>query len=37
MKVHHAALKHGIGAADAIQAAAWPMWIEELDDDAPAR
>lgn len=37
MKVHHAALKHGILAADIVQAASWPLWIEDLDDDSPAR
>lgn len=37
MKVHEAALKHGVAPEDAIQAATWPLWIEELDDDSPAR
>ena len=37
MKVHESALKHGVRPEDAIQAAAWPLWIEELDDDSPAR
>ena len=37
MKVHAAALKHGIAAEDSIQAASWPMWLEDLDDDSPAR
>ncbi|WP_144876443.1 toxin [Microbacterium sp. 1.5R] len=37
MKVHSAALKHGIHEVDAIQAASWPLWIEDLDDDSPAR
>lgn len=35
MKVHPAALKHGISAGDAVQAAEWPLWIEPLDDDSP--
>lgn len=37
MKVHPSALKHGIDARDAIQAATWATWIEDLDDDSPAR
>ncbi|WP_062527505.1 hypothetical protein [Demequina rhizosphaerae] len=37
MKVHPSALKHGIAAEDAIRAAEWPIWIEDLDDDSPAR
>ncbi|EZP26235.1 toxin [Microbacterium oleivorans] len=37
MKVHETALKHGVSADDAIQAASWPIWVEELDDDSPAR
>ncbi len=35
MKVHPAALKHGISAEDAVQAAEWSLWIEPLDDDGP--
>jgi len=37
VKVHAAALKHGIAAKDSIQAASWPLWLEDLDDDSPAR
>ncbi|WP_350258981.1 toxin [Scrofimicrobium sp. R131] len=37
MKVHPSALKHGVGAEDAIHAATWATWIEDLDDDSPAR
>ena len=37
MRVHETALKHGVSADDAIQAASWPIWVEELDDDSPAR
>jgi len=37
VKVHAAALKHGVLPEDAIQAAMWPLWIEDLDDDSPAR
>jgi hypothetical protein len=29
--------KHGITPEDATQAASWPIWIEDLDDDSPAR
>lgn len=35
MKVHRSALKHGVSAEDAVQAAEWPLWIEPLDDDGP--
>jgi hypothetical protein len=37
VNVHAAALKHGISAEDAVQAASWPVWIEDLDDDSPSR
>ena len=37
MRVHETALKHGVSAEDAVQAASWPIWVEELDDDSPAR
>lgn len=37
MRIHESARKHGISAGDAIQAATWALWIEELDDDSPAR
>jgi len=37
VKIHPGALKHGISAEDAIQAAGWPLWIEPLDDGPPAR
>lgn len=37
MRVHPAALKHGVDPEDAIQAATWATWIEDLDDDSPAR
>lgn len=37
MKVLPSALKHGVVADDAIQAAAWAVWIEDLDDNSPAR
>lgn len=37
MKIHDSALKHGIDPDDIIQAASWPLWIEDLDDDSPAR
>ena len=35
MKVHPSALKHGVSAEDAIQAAEWSLWIEPLDADGP--
>ena len=37
MKVHDSALKHGIRPEEAIQAATLPLWVEDLDDDSPAR
>lgn len=37
MKVHASARKHGIAPEDAIQAARWAIWIEDLDDNSPAR
>lgn len=37
MNVHPSALKHGVAVEDAIQVASWPVWIEDLDDDSPAR
>lgn len=37
MKVHPSALKHGVSAEDATQAAEWSLWIEPLDDGPPER
>lgn len=37
MNVHGSALKHGVLAEDAIQAATWAVWIEDLDENSPAR
>lgn len=38
MKVHPSALKHGVGADDAVQAAEWALWVEPLSEvDSPAR
>nr|WP_062379446.1 hypothetical protein [Demequina pelophila] len=37
MRVHASALKHGISEDDAAQAASWPLWVEDLDDESPAR
>jgi hypothetical protein len=37
VKIHGSALKHGVAAEDAIQAAVWSLWIEPLDDGAPRR
>jgi len=33
VKVHDSALKHGVLAEDAVQAAAWPLWVEPLDEE----
>lgn len=37
MNVHESARKHGILPKDAIQAATWALWVEDLDDDSPSR
>ncbi|MCL2803782.1 MAG: toxin [Micrococcales bacterium] len=37
MKVHDSALRHGIGVEDAIQAAVFSLWVEDLDGDRPSR
>ena len=37
MKVNPSARKHGINTEDAIRAAEWPVWVEDLDDESPAR
>ncbi|HET8928604.1 MAG TPA: toxin [Microbacterium sp.] len=37
MNVHPSALKHGVSTEDATQAASLPLWVEDLDDDSPAR
>lgn len=37
MKIHDSALKHGVAPEDAMLAASWPIWVEDLDDDSPAR
>ena len=37
MNLHDSALKHGIDAEDILQAAGWAVWVEDLDDDSPAR
>lgn len=37
MNVHGSALRHGVLRDDAIQAATWAIWVEDLDEDSPAR
>jgi hypothetical protein len=37
MKVHDSALKHGIASEDAIYAATWSLWVEDLDENSPSR
>ena len=38
MNVHDSALRHGVIAEDAVQAAGWPQWIEPLEgEDWPHR
>lgn len=38
MRVHPSALKHGVLAEDAVQAAEWAVWIEPLtEDESPGR
>lgn len=37
MNVHESALRHGVLREDAIQAATWAAWIEDLDENSPSR
>jgi hypothetical protein len=37
VRVHGSALKHGVLEEDAIHSATWAVWVEDLDDDSPAR
>jgi len=37
VNIHDAALKHGLAPDDIQQAASWPLWVEDLDDNSPAR
>ncbi|WP_306232262.1 toxin [Agrococcus beijingensis] len=37
MRVHDSARKHGVAPEDAIQAARWPLWVEDLDEENPSR
>ena len=37
MNLHGSARKHGIADEDAVQAASWPLWIEDLDEEDPSR
>lgn len=37
MRVHDSARKHGVEPEDAVYAATWPIWTDELDEDSPAR
>lgn len=37
MKIHVAALKHGLDPEDVLHAATWAVWIEDLDDGSPGR
>lgn len=37
MRVHKSALEHGVRERDAIRAATWSLWVEDLDDDSPSR
>jgi len=37
VRVHNSALKHGVLEADAISAATWALWVEDLDDESPSR
>ena len=37
MKVHAAALKHGVSATNSSHAAQNPIWVDYLDEDSPAR
>jgi len=33
VKIHDSALKHGVLPDDAVQAAAWPLWVEPLEEE----
>lgn len=35
MRVHDSARKHGVDPEDAVYAATWPIWTDELDQDSP--
>lgn len=37
MKIHESARKHGVEPEDSIRAADWALWVEDLDEDSPAR
>ncbi|OJU40498.1 MAG: toxin [Microbacterium sp. 69-10] len=37
MRVNDSARKHGISDEDAVHAATWASWIEDLDENSPAR
>jgi hypothetical protein len=37
VNVHESALRHGVLREDAIQAATWAAWIEDLDENSPSR
>jgi len=37
VKVHASALKHGVSAEDALDAATHCVFVSELDEDSPAR
>lgn len=37
MRIHDSALKHGLSSDDILQAAIWPLWIEDLDEESRAR
>lgn len=36
MNVHDSALKQGVSEDDARQAASWPLWNEDPDDNSPS-
>ncbi|GAA2846506.1 hypothetical protein FB468_0141 [Leucobacter komagatae] len=37
MNVHSSATKHGVLPEDAERAASWALWVEDLDENSPAR
>lgn len=37
MRVHTSALRHGVSEEDAVHAAGLALWVEDLDEDSPAR
>lgn len=37
MNIHPSALKYGISPEDILQVTSWPLWVDFLDEENPAR